>query len=211
MLALSIAEGFARTHFRFHPACSHASSRPFLSRLFPLHTTAPLAIPLFPLLTQKQGVAPPKKCRRADICSLFSPIPPSWISFLQLLAHSFIFRITPIPYPSNTFRTLCRKTGGTPHSGHTNASDGPCLSLRNLFSAFRLSVLCVSAVSPSSLYSPPATSFPCHSPFTSAGTKTSRRPEAAACSSDASVCGGRRRALRPATAGLGRRGGRGGR
>src|SRR5580700_4098569 len=30
----------------------------------------------------------------------------------QLLAHSFIFRITRIPYPSNTFRTLSPKTGG---------------------------------------------------------------------------------------------------
>src|SRR5258706_7808062 len=40
-----------------------------------------------------------------------------------------------------------------PHSGHTNAPDAPRLSLRNLFSALRLSELCVSAVSPSSLSS----------------------------------------------------------
>jgi hypothetical protein len=38
----------------------------------------------------------------------------SRISFFQSLAHSFIFRITPIPYPSSTFRTLCQKTGGVP-------------------------------------------------------------------------------------------------
>src|SRR6266436_6092989 len=92
-----------------------------------------------------------------------------------------------------------------PTPGHTNASDAPRLSLRNLFSAFRLSVLCVSAVSPSSLYSLPATSFPCQSPITSVDTRTSARPGAAACSSDASTCGERRRELRRVTAGLGRR------
>src|SRR5258708_35306739 len=40
-----------------------------------------------------------------------------------------------------------------PLSGHTNAPDDPRLPLRNLFSGLRLSELCVSAVSPSSLSS----------------------------------------------------------
>src|SRR5258708_2936412 len=40
-----------------------------------------------------------------------------------------------------------------PLSGHTNAPDDPRLPLRNLFSGLRLSELCVSAVSPSSLCS----------------------------------------------------------
>ena len=44
-----------------------------------------------------------------------------------------------------------------PDSRRTNASADPRLSLRNIFSAFRLSVLCVSAVSLSSLFSTLAT------------------------------------------------------
>ena len=40
--------------------------------LFPLHTKIPLVSPFFPLLTQKQGSIPPRKCRRADIPD-FSP------------------------------------------------------------------------------------------------------------------------------------------
>ena len=44
-----------------------------------------------------------------------------------------------------------------PDSRRTNASADPPLSLRNLFSAFRLSVLCISAVSLSSLFSTLAT------------------------------------------------------
>src|SRR5579859_1662395 len=46
---------------------------PLLTRLFPLHAIALPATPLFPLHTQKQGGVLPKKCRRADICSPFSP------------------------------------------------------------------------------------------------------------------------------------------
>jgi len=136
MLALSIAEGFARTHFRFHPACSHASSRPLLSRLFPLHTTAPLAIPLFPLLTQKQGVAPPKKCRRADICSLFSPIPPSWISFLSITCALFHFPYHTYPL---SFQHL-------PHSFPKNGGYSPLRSyqcFRRSLSFVKKPLLCV--------------------------------------------------------------------
>jgi hypothetical protein len=57
-------------------------------------------------------------------------------------------------------RQKCRRaeirslTAPNPDSRRTSASGSPRLSLRNLFSAFRLSALCVSAVSPSSLYSP---------------------------------------------------------
>ncbi len=144
---------------------------------------------------------------RRHLLSLLSQSPLSTLllfNHLRTLSFSVSYLSAVLPTSSALFH---QKPGCTP-SSHTNASDGPRLSLRNLFSAFRLSVLCVSAVSPSSLYSPPATSFPCQSPITSVDKQTSPPPAAAACSSDASVCAGRRRALRRATAGLGRRGGK---
>src|SRR5580704_11289433 len=152
-----------------------------------------------PAYAKTGGCTPMKMSARRHLFSPFSQSPLSTLlrfNYLRALSFSVSHLSAILPTPSPLFH---QKPGGTPHSGHTNASDGPCLSLRNLFSAFRLSVLCVSAVSPSSLYSPPATSFPRHSPFTSAGTQTSRRPRGGGCSSDASACGGRRRAFRRAT------------
>jgi hypothetical protein len=79
---------------------------------------------------------------------LFSPFSQSPLStllrfnYLRALSFSVSHLSAILPTPSPLFH---QKPGGTPHSGHTHASDGPCLSLRNLFSAFRLSVLCVSA------------------------------------------------------------------
>ncbi len=78
------------------------------------------------------------------------------------------------PLPQLFYFPYLRKNGGytpsknvgaptfalsTPNldSRRTNASADPRLSLRNIFSAFRLSVLCVSAVSLSSLFSTLAT------------------------------------------------------
>ena len=80
-----------------------------------------------------------------------SPLSPLFFSITCALFH----------FPDHTYPLSLQhlphslpKNRGVPHPGHTNASKGPPLSLRNIFSAFRLSVLCVSAVSPSSLYSP---------------------------------------------------------
>jgi hypothetical protein len=100
----------------------------------------------------KTGGSTRRKCRRADIFSLFSPNPHSRISFLSIAcARDIRRRMSPLSLSKGS---SLPPTLLLPHSRDTNASNGPCLSLRNLFSAFRLSVLCVSAVSPSSLYSP---------------------------------------------------------
>ena len=67
---------------------------------------------LFPLLTQKRGVFPRKNVGAPTFALSFLPISTLDSPSFQLLAHSFIFRITRILYPSNTFRTLAPKTGG---------------------------------------------------------------------------------------------------
>src|SRR6266436_5805355 len=72
-----------------------------------------------------------------------------FFNHLRTLSFS-VSHLYPIPpAPSALF---AKKRGVYP-SGHTNAPDDPRLPLRNLFSALRLSELCVSAVSPSSLCS----------------------------------------------------------
>src|SRR5260370_26623958 len=134
---------------------------------------------------------------RRYLLSLFSQSPLSALfpfNYLRTLSFSVSYLSAVLPPPSALFY---QKPGCTP-SGHTNASDGPRLSLRNLFSAFRLSVLCVSAVSPSSLYSLPATSFPCHSPITSVDKRTSAPPGGAGSSSDTSSSATPQPALRRA-------------
>src|SRR6266436_585945 len=72
-----------------------------------------------------------------------------FFNHLRTLSFS-VSHLSPIPpAPSALFA----KNQGVPHSGHINAPDDPRLPLRNLFSGLRLSELCVSAVSPSSLCS----------------------------------------------------------
>src|SRR6267378_8333405 len=96
---------------------------------------------------------PAKMSARRHFPSLFSQSPLSALfpfNYLRTLSFSVSYLSAVLPTPSALFY---QKPGCTP-SGHTNASDGSRLSLRNLFSAFRLSVLCFSAVSPSSLSSP---------------------------------------------------------
>jgi len=58
----------------------------------------------------KTGVPSPQKCRRADISSLFLLKSTVGSLSFQPLAHSFIFRITPISHSSNIFPTLHQKT-----------------------------------------------------------------------------------------------------
>jgi hypothetical protein len=58
----------------------------------------------------KTGVPSPQKCRRADISSLFLLKSTVGSLSFQPLAHSFIFRITPISHCSNIFPTLHQKT-----------------------------------------------------------------------------------------------------
>jgi hypothetical protein len=197
----------ARGVFSFYPPRLHASScfpsKPFVS------PTCEITVRNFfvsPTYAKTGGCTPPKNVGAPTFALSFLPIPTLGSLSFQLLAHSFIFRITRIPYPSRTFRTLCRKTGGTPNSGHTNAS---------ALSFVKKPLLCVPSQRTQRLCGESlfllATSFPCHSPFTSVGTQTSPPPAAAACSSDASICAEPRRALRRAAAALGRTGGRGGR
>src|SRR5258708_3387817 len=62
----------------------------------------------------------------------------------------FVSHLSPIP-PARS--ALFSKNQGVPHSGHTNAPADPRLPLGTLFSPPRLTELCVSAVSPSSLCS----------------------------------------------------------
>jgi len=67
--------------------------------------------------------------------------------------HTLSFSVSHLyPIPPAPSALFSKKRGVYP-SGHTNAPDDPRLPLRNLFSALRLSELCVSAVSPSSLSS----------------------------------------------------------
>ena len=115
-----------------------------------------------PTYAKTGGCTPPKNVGAPTFALSFLPIPTLGSLSFQLLAHSFIFRITRIPYPSSTFRTLCRKTGGTPNSGHTNAS---------ALSFVKKPLLCVPAqrtlsLCGESLFSLPATSHFLPLPFT---------------------------------------------
>src|SRR5882762_4961687 len=94
---------------------------------------------------------------------------------------SHLYPIPPAP------SALFSKKRGVYPSGHTNAPDDPRLPLRNLFSALRLSELCVSAVSPSSPFPrlsavasakadhfthPPTNHFRGHTNVTAAGARS---------------------------------------
>jgi len=91
-------------------ACTPQVASP-LSLLFPLHTKLLSATLLFPLRTQKQGGYPRKNVGAPTFSLSFLPIPP--LPF-QSLAHSFVFRSTPISCLHSAFRTLSQKTGGLP-------------------------------------------------------------------------------------------------
>jgi hypothetical protein len=82
-----------------------------LTLFFPLHAVAWPTTPLFPLHTQKQGGAThPKMSARRHFHALLLPEDSLGSLSFQLLAHSFIFRITPISHSSNIFPTLHQKT-----------------------------------------------------------------------------------------------------
>jgi hypothetical protein len=151
----------------------------FAREVLPLHT-APISVPKTPAskscacLTskliqtkalqvlhsghlRKTGGGPPSslraKSRRAGISSLFAFNLHCRFSFFSITcARDIRRRMSPLSLSKGSSLS---PTLFLPPSGHTNASDGPRLSLRNLFFAFLLSALCVSAVSPSSLHSPP--------------------------------------------------------
>jgi hypothetical protein len=173
-----LARGFLSLHRAALSASFKNSANSNYSRTYPTPqgegNTGLLVRPFpqllcFPCLRKNRGVRgmskqnsflpsrlfrPLKQCRRADICSLFSPNPHSRLSFLSITCALFHFPYHTHPLSLQYLPHSFPKNPGVPHSGHTNASDGPSFSLRNLYSVFRLSVLCVSAVSPSSLYSP---------------------------------------------------------
>src|SRR6266481_4991738 len=98
----------------------------------------------YPLCQQEFGspLFPRSFPRISTLASLF-------FNHLRTLSFSVSHLSAVLPTPSALFA----KNQGVPLSGHTNAPDDPRLPLRNLFSALRLSELCVSAVSPSSLCS----------------------------------------------------------
>src|SRR5258708_6508223 len=95
--------------------------------------------PSFRPLTKNRGVGElsivPTGIRLAVIPSLFSSHLHARIFFFQSLAHSFIFRITPISYPSSTFRTLFQKTGGVPLWPHQCSRRSPPPIKKPLLSA----------------------------------------------------------------------------
>jgi len=142
MLALSgLCEGRARGVLSLHTACPERSRRAPISvpktpapkscacLTSKLIENKPASSPLFRSLTKNRGEGElsivPTGIPLAVIPSLFSSHLHSRISFFQSLAHSFIFRITPIPYPSSTFRTLCQKPGGTPLWSHQSSRRSP--------------------------------------------------------------------------------------
>src|SRR5580704_852264 len=66
-----------------------------------------------PAYAKTGGYTPTKMSARTFSLS-FLPIFTLGPLAFQSFAHSFIFRIQPISHPSNIFRTLAPKTGGTP-------------------------------------------------------------------------------------------------
>src|SRR5260221_66614 len=101
----------------------------------------------FPYLRKNRGCNPRKMSARRHFLSLISHSPFLGPLVFQSFAHSFIFRITPIPRPSRRLRTLWPKPGGTPLViPIIRPSPPPKPQMRpSLRSA--LCVLCVSAVS----------------------------------------------------------------
>src|ERR1700751_2447434 len=105
----------ARVLFRSHPAHLHALGRPTSkSFISPTYVRFPPNSFVSPTYAKTGGYIPLKMSARRHFLSLSSPISILDSLYLQLLAHSFIFRITLIRNLSNIFRTLAPKTGGTP-------------------------------------------------------------------------------------------------
>src|SRR5579859_866950 len=73
----------------------------------------------FPYLRKNRGLYSPKNVGAPTFSLSVLAIPTLGPLVFQLLAHSLIFRITPIPRPSHSLRTLPQKTGGTPPSPAT--------------------------------------------------------------------------------------------
>ena len=112
---------FARAVFSFYPPSLHAST------CFP---SKPLVSPTCKITVRNSFVSPTYAKTGGLYHRKNVGAPTYYICFLRIhalaplafqsLAHSFIFRITPIRYPSNIFRTLAPKTGGYTPSGSTN-------------------------------------------------------------------------------------------
>jgi hypothetical protein len=68
----------------------------------------------FPYIRKNRGVYPSKNVGAPTFSLSFLPILALDSLAFQSLAQSFVFRIQPISHPSNIFRTLAPKTGGTP-------------------------------------------------------------------------------------------------
>src|SRR6266849_3499256 len=114
MLALSIAEGFSRGLLSFHPASAPASPENSLSSIIPIH-----ARPSRKSNYSRTSATPGGGGIYRFLCQTNSPRsfhrnPALRPIFFQSLAHSSIFRSTPISYAPNAFRTLSPKTGGYP-------------------------------------------------------------------------------------------------
>ncbi len=139
MLALSIAEGFARGFLSSHRATLSASRKDSANSNHSRAYATPRGrgctglqvrpfpqLLCFPYLRKNRGVGgmskqssflpsrlfrlPQNNVGAPTFALSFLPIPTLGSLSFQFLVHSFIFRITPIPYPSSIFRTLSPKT-----------------------------------------------------------------------------------------------------
>jgi len=115
----------ARALFRLHTAHLHAPGRPtsnsFISPTYAHFTRNSFVSPTY---AKTGGCIPLKMSARRHFFSFSSQISAFGFLSSQLLARSFIFRITSIHNLSNIFRTLCPKTRGTP-LGPSNPSSAP--------------------------------------------------------------------------------------
>src|SRR6266403_1939874 len=101
----------ARGVFSFYPPRLYASScfpsKPFVSPTYKITVRNSFVSPTY----AKTGGYPRKNVGAPTFSLSFLPIPP--LPF-QSLAHSFVFRSTPISCLHSAFRTLSQKTGGLP-------------------------------------------------------------------------------------------------
>ena len=123
----------ARGLFSFCPPRSHAlSCFPSKSFVSPTCKFSSRNSFVSPTYAKTGGCTPSKMSARRHFLSLLpihalplvTPLPAaaSAEKGFQSLAHSFIFRITSIPRPSQRLRTLPQKNGGTPHGPATFAT-----------------------------------------------------------------------------------------
>ncbi len=145
------------------------SKQNLLSAAWPISSVSPISAP-------RKNVGAPTFSRS------FLPMPTLDSLSLQLHAHSFIFRITPIRFPSNTFHTLSPKTRVSPLRSHQRFQQSPSFAKKP--------PLCVPSqrtlrLCGESLFSLLVTRHSLSPPVTSLDTRTSALRVAAACSSGA--------------------------